>query len=205
MRRYIYLLVGLISIVIFVEIGYFVRTGPTAVDSTVAQWFKSHRTPGEIRWAQIFSAITVPLIVFIIMMIILLFRQYWTHSWNLLDFIPLGLLVSCAAVATLAKHLFDRVRPGYGFSTQIELDPSYPSSHVAFIAITGGCLLLLYAGRRALILIFVTMITALMAVDRLLLGVHWFSDVVGSIFMAGGLIFLSKFMEESLKDRERIM
>lgn len=205
MRRYIYLLLGLISIVIFVEIGYFVRTGPTAVDSAVALWFKSHRTPGEIRWAQIFSAITVPLIIFIVIVILLLFRQYWTHSWLLIDFIPLGLLVSCAAVATLAKHLFDRVRPGYGFSTQIELDPSYPSSHVAFIAITGGCLLLLYAGKRALILIVVTLITALTALDRFILGVHWFSDVVGSIFMAGGLILLSKFMEESLKERERVM
>ena len=205
MRRYIYLLVGLVSIVIFVEIGYFVKSGPTTLDSTVAQWFKSHRTPTEIRWAQIFSAITVPLIIFIVVMIILLFRQYWTHSWLLIDFIPLGLLVSCAAVATLAKHLFDRVRPGYGLSTQIEFDPSYPSSHVAFIAISGGCLLLLYAGRRPLVLTIVILTTALMAFDRLLLGVHWFTDVVGSIFMAGGLILLSKFMEESLKERERVM
>ena len=205
MRRYIYLLVGLVSFVIFVEIGYFVRSGPTAFDSTVALWFKSRRTPGEIRWAQIFSSLTVPLIIFILIAILLLFRQYWTQSWLLIDFIPLGLLVSCAAVATLAKPLFDRARPGYGLTTQVELDASYPSSHVAFVAIASGCLLLLYSGKRVLILIVATLVIALMAFDRLLLGVHWFSDAVGSLFMAGGLILLSKYVEESLKEKERVM
>lgn len=198
------MLVGLLSLTIFFELGYFVKSGPTTFDSTVAQWFKSHRTPGEIQWAQIFSALTTPVLLFILLCIVLLFRQYWTDSWLLIDFIPLGFLVGGAAVATLSKLLFDRLRPGVGLATQFELDPSYPSSHVAFVAITGGCLLLLYSGRRALTLLVVMLVTVLMAVDRLVLGAHWFSDVVGSIFMATGLFYLSKFCEESLEERARV-
>ncbi len=181
------------------------KGGPATFDSTVADWFKSHRTPGEIQWAQVFSAITTPALVFVVVCVALLFWQYWTDSWLSIDFIPLGLMVSSAGVATLAKLFFDRSRPGVGLATQIDLDPSYPSSHVAFIAITGGCLLLLYSGRRALTLLFVMLVTVLMAVDRLLLGAHWFTDLLGSIFMVIGLFYLSKFVEESLEERERMM
>jgi len=191
--------------IIFVELGYFVKSEPTAFDSTVAEWFKSHRTPGEVHFAQIYSALTAPVVILVVVCIILLFRQYWTRAWYLIDFVPLSLMLGAAGVATLAKHFFDRVRPGLDLATQIDLEPGFPSGHVAFVAVSGGCLLLIYSRKRALTVLLVMLVTVFTAFDRLLLGAHWFTDVIGSMFMATGCFFLMKFMEEILAERERVM
>jgi undecaprenyl-diphosphatase len=136
---------------------------------------------------------------------ILLFRQYWTHAWYLIDFVPLALMIGAGGVATVAKSFFDRVRPGAGLAIQFDLEPSFPSGHVAFVAVAGGCLLLVYSGRRVLTVLLIMLITAFTAFERLLVGAHWFTDVVGSMFMATGLFYLMKFIEEFLAERERVM
>lgn len=205
MRRYLYLLLGLLNIIIFAELGYFVRSGPTAFDSTVAEWFGSHRTPGQVQLAQIYSALTTPIVIFAALCIVLLFRQYWTQSWYLIDFVPLALILGAAAIATLAKPFFDRMRPEGGLAIQLDLEPSYPSAHVAFVALSGGCLLLIYSRNRALTVLLIMLITTFTAFERLLLGAHWFSDVVGSVFLVIGCFYLMKFIEEWLSDRERVM
>lgn len=191
--------------IIFGELGYFVRSGPIAFDSTVAEWFKMHRTSGQVQLGQIYGAITAPEIILVVVCLILLFRQYWTGAWYLIDFIPLALMLGAAGLATLAKHSFDRVRPGVDLATQFDLEPGFPSGHVAFVAVSGGCLLLIYSRKRALIVLLVMLATAITAFDRLLLGAHWLTDVIGSIFMAIGCFFLMKFIEETLAKRERVM
>ncbi|MDP1712506.1 MAG: phosphatase PAP2 family protein [Candidatus Nanopelagicaceae bacterium] len=191
--------------IIFGELGYFVKSGPTAFDLTVAEWFKSHRTPDQVHLAQIYGALATPVVILIALCVVLLFRQYWTSAWYLVDFVPLALILTGAGVATLAKLIFDRVRPDAGLAAQFDLEPSFPSAHVAFVALSGGCLLLIYSRRRALMVSLVMLITAFTAFDRLLLGAHWFTDVVGSMFMAIGCFFLMKFIEESLMERERVM
>lgn len=191
--------------IIFGELGYFVKSGPTAFDSTVAEWFESYRTPGQVQLAQIYSALTTPAVILVAVCIVLIFRQYWTHAWYLIDFVPLALMVGAGGVATVAKLFFDRVRPSSGLAIQFDLEPSFPSSHVAFVAVAGGCLLLVYSGKRVLTVFLIMLITAFTAFERLLVGAHWFTDVVGSMFMAVGLFFLMKFIEEFLAERERVM
>ncbi len=191
--------------IIFGELGYFVKSGPTAFDSTVAEWFESYRTPGQVQLAQIYSALTTPAVILVAVCIVLIFRQYWTHAWYLIDFVPLALMVGAGGVATVAKLFFDRVRPSSGLAIQFDLEPSFPSSHVAFVAVAGGCLLLVYSGKRVLTVFLIMLITAFTAFERLLVGAHWFTDVVGSMFMAIGLFFLMKFIEEFLAERERVM
>lgn len=205
MRRYTYLLVGLVSTLIFGELGFFVKDGPTPLDSTIAEWFKVHRTPAEVRFAEVFNAFTAPALVLILAVVLLLFRQYRMHAWYLLDFAPLALLVGTGGVATVAKFYFDRLRPGAGLSINFDLEPSFPSGHVAFIAVTCGCLLLIYSGRRALVITLTLLITAFSGFERLLVGAHWFTDVLGSVFMAVGIFFLIKYIEELLVERERAM
>lgn len=205
MRKYLYLLLGLLNMIIFGELGYFVKSGPTAFDSTVAEWFESYRTPVEVQVAQIYNALTTPALVLIAACMILLFRQYWTRAWYLIDFVPLALMVGAGGVVTVAKSFFDRVRPGSGLAIQFDLEPSFPSGHVAFVAVAGGCLLLVYSGKRALTVLLIMLITVFTAFERLLVGAHWFTDVVGSMFMAIGLFYLMKFIEEFLTERERVM
>lgn len=191
--------------IIFGELGFFVKSGPTAFDLTVAEWFRSHRTPGQVQLAQIYSALTTSAVIITALCIVLLFRQYWTQSWYLIDFVPLVLILGAAGVATLAKHFFDRVRPDAGLAIQFDLEPSYPSGHVAFVALSGACLLLIYSRKRALTVLLIMLITVFTAIDQLLLGAYWFTDVVGSMFLVIGSFYLMKFIEELLWERERVM
>jgi hypothetical protein len=52
-RRYVLFSIGLLSMVLFVELGIIGKSGPMPIDTTVALWFKAHRTAGEIRWAEV--------------------------------------------------------------------------------------------------------------------------------------------------------
>lgn len=203
MKRRALFPIGLLSLALFVALGIIAKSGPLSIDTRVALWFKAHRTPSEVHWAQTFSAMTTPIIIFAAVILLFLAINYWTGSWSLRNFIPMALMGSCAVVATLAKSLFDRVRPGTGLTTLLDLEPSYPSSHTVFVA-AAGCSLLFFAGRRQfLILMTVVFITCFMGVVRLTLGVHWFTDIVGSVFLAFGMWIIFYVIEDWLAEKER--
>ncbi len=196
--------IGLLSLGLFVELGVIAKSGPLPIDTRVALWFKAHRTPSEVHWAQIFSALTTPVIIFTAIVLLLLFLNYWTGSWYVRDFIPLALIGSCAVISTLAKTFFDRVRPGAGLTTLFDFEPSYPSSHTVFIA-AAGCSLLFFAGRRQfLILVTVGLVTIFIGVVRLTLGVHWFTDIIGSAFLSFGMLIVFYVVDDWLAERERM-
>lgn len=202
MKRYLLPSLGLLSLVLFVELGIIAKAGPLPVDERVSLWFKAHRTPGEVQWAQVVSALTTPIIVFIVATVILLYLNYWNRTWYLRDYIPLALIVSCAITVSLAKPIFNRLRPGAGLAALFEFDPSYPSSHVAFIASAGGALLI-YAGKYQFrIFVMVGLVTIFIALNRLTLGVHWFTDVVGSFFLTFGLFLIFYSFDDWVAERE---
>lgn len=168
--------IGLLSLVLFVELGVLAKSGPLPIDSRVALWFKAHRSPGEVKFAQIISALTTPVIVFSAIVIILLFLNYWNRSWYPRDFIPLALIGTAAVMANLSKSYFDRVRPGAGLTTLFDFEPSYPSSHIVFVA-AAGCALLIYVERHKFMSFMgVGLVTCIIGVDRLTLGVHWLAE-----------------------------
>ena len=187
---------------LFVELGIIAKAGPLPVDERVALWFKSHRTAREVHWSQVISALTTPIIVLAVIVVILLYLNYWTRSWYLRDFIPLALVISCAIIASVAKPFFNRLRPGPGLTTLFDFEPGYPSSHTVFIAAAGGALLI-YAGRRQfLILMGVGLATCFIGLVRLTLGVHWLTDVIGSMFLTFGMLILFYVADDWLAEKE---
>jgi len=146
---------------------------------------------------------TRPIIVFAVIALLLLFHNYWNRSWSVRAFIPLALVGSCAVLSTLGKSYFDRVRPGAGLTTLLDLEPSYPSSHTVFIA-AAGCSFLFFARRhRLLILVTVGLATCFMGVVRLTVGVHWFTDIVGSAFLSFGMWLIFYVIDDWLAEKER--
>lgn len=188
---------------LFVELGVIAKDGPLPIDERVALWFKEHRTPGEVHWAQVLSALTTPVIVFLVIVVILLYLNYWTRSWYLRDFIPLAVVAASAVVSTVAKPFFGRVRPGAGLTTLFDFEPSYPSSHTVFVAAAGSALLIFAGKRQFLIFVTVGLVTAFMGLVRLVLGVHWFTDIVGSEFLAFGMLIVFYVIDDWLAERER--
>lgn len=75
------------------------------------------------------------------------------------------------------------------------LEASYPSSHTMFaVTIMGGAAIDLFErfanrrGLRILSMVTVLLIGGVTVVGRLLSGVHWLSDIIGSLFLGGALL-----------------
>lgn len=99
------------------------------------------------------------------------------------------LIVSAAAVAlitTVVKLLADRPRPTAGSG----LDPSFPSGHTAYVTAVLGIMAILLAERgRWRLAGGAAIVVAAMGPSRVLLGVHWLSDVMAGY--AIGLAWLA--------------
>lgn len=90
-----------------------------------------------------------------------------------------GALILAAAgvflITTLIKVLADRPRPAGGAG----LDPSFPSGHTAYVtAVLGLTAILLAERRRRGLAAGALLVVAAMGPSRVLLGVHWLSDVL---------------------------
>lgn len=203
MRRYLLMPIGLLSLLLFVELGILAKSGPLPIDTSVALWFKAYRTPREVKLAQIVSAFTTPIIVLSVMVIILLFLNYWNRSWYPRDFIPLALVGTAAVLSSVAKAFFDRVRPGAGLTTLFDFAPSYPSSHIVFVAAAGCALLFYFERHKFVIFIVVSLVIGIIGVCRLTLGVHWITDIIGGIFLSWGLLILFYVLDDRLAEKER--
>ena len=80
-----------------------------------------------------------------------------------------------AGITWLIKHAVDRSRPGGAFLH----DPSFPSGHTVWAVTVFGVLgVLAIQRRRWRVAAVCVVIVAVMGPSRVLLGVHWLSDVV---------------------------
>lgn len=202
LSRYLLVPIGIASLVLYVELGLKARSGPLPIDTSVALWFKAYRTPAELHWAQIFSALTTPILVFSVMVLLLLYLNYWTHSWYLRDFLPLTLVLVAAGIATVSKPFFNRVRPGAGLTTLFDFEPSYPSSHTVMIAAAGSAFILMAGKHQYISLNIMGFTTIFIGIVRLTIGVHWFTDLLGSAFLSFGLLVIFYAIDDWLAERE---
>lgn len=93
------------------------------------------------------------------------------------------------AVGAAAKTIVARARPLAPVNLSPESEPSFPSGHVLVVATVAFVALGLawaHLGKAGRILgtIAVVAIVGLMGLDRLVVGAHWFTDVVASIALA---------------------
>lgn len=190
---------GLVSLACFLALGIAVHSKPTSIDLTIAKFFTSHRTHSEISIAREVSTATTPIVVGLLAMGILAIWIYKRRTWLMQDFIPAALIVTAGIASTLAKSIFHRLRPGMNFSTIFDTEPSFPSSHTVFIAVAGSSFLFIFAKRRLLLVSVILLATCFMGLDRLVLGVHWFTDILGSVFLSLGLILIFASLNLNLR------
>ncbi len=153
-------------------------------DEAVLSWFVDHRTDRSIHLAKLVSTLGayVSLAIVSALIGIWLWRR-GTHV--LLAAAPLASLSLASLASTVAKSIFERDRPPIAVHATGVTLASFPSGHAtnsaAFGLAAGLTLALTVAHHRsskALLIAAGLLFAALVGISRLVLAVHWLSDVV---------------------------
>jgi undecaprenyl-diphosphatase len=158
--------------------------GLVAHDQAVLGWFVDHRTDAWIRAARFVSTIggfASLAIVGVVLGLVL-----WRRGVNwLLAAAPLASLLLASLASTVAKSLFNRDRPPVTVHETTVTLAAFPSGHstdaAAFFLALALTLSITAVHRRSTkVLLFVAglLCAGLVGLSRLILGVHWLSDVV---------------------------
>ena len=153
-------------------------------DEAVLSWFVDHRTDRAIHFAKFVSTLGayVSLAIISVLIGIWLWRR---GSHLLLAAAPLASLTLASLASTVAKSIFDRDRPPVEVHATHATLAAFPSGHAtngaAFGLAAGLTLALTVAHHRwskTLVVAVGLFFAALVGVSRLVLAVHWLSDVV---------------------------
>jgi len=165
----------------------------TLVDARVAQWLHLHASTGLTRWMSVLSALhsVAAIACYTGVAGFLAFRK---RRWRRLSTLAIcvfgGMLLN-----TLMKLAFHRARPHFTDPIITLNSYSFPSGHVAATTIFYGLGVLWVFGRtralhwRALAIVLAALAILLVAFSRMLLGVHYLSDVAAAF--AEGVAWLA--------------
>ena len=163
------------------------------VDRGVATWADTHAAAFTTRALEVVTFSGSSVGVILIAVVVFAFVRVRRHApWAVAGFLA-TVLVGQNLIANLVKVVVDRARPDIhplaGFS-----GPSFPSGHTAAaFACFGACAIVLGRGRSRSVqrawLAAAMGLAACVGVSRVMLGVHWLTDVVGGAAL--GLAWLA--------------
>ena len=119
------------------------------------------------------------------------------------------LLGAYYVVVILGYLLFEAVPVNYRpILIDGNLEASYPSS-TTLLVMTVMPTLKYQSDRRIanpavrkVITVFVIVFTAFMVIGRLISGVHWATDIIGSVFLSSGLFMIYRFLAEYVRQKK---
>ncbi|MEJ7765534.1 MAG: phosphatase PAP2 family protein [Acidimicrobiales bacterium] len=165
------------------------RTGFGVIDLGPARWAARQATPASTNVLRVLTYLGSTVVVLPLVMVVGVVEARRVANRAL----PLFLLLVVGgelALANLIKAVVGRARPDLnplaGFSA-----PSFPSGHTATAAAAFAALALLVGRRRppstrAVLAAAAAGLTALVACSRVLLGVHWTTDVLAGASLGWG-------------------
>lgn len=201
------LLLGFVGILGFAWLsdGVGDRDGATYVDGPIADWFAHTRTATEGSIGLLLAKASSPAVFILATALVVV--VLWLRGRRQASVI-LGASVFIAyAAGALAKVMEHRARPVAPINLAPELEGSFPSGHVLVVstlAFVGLGLAWSHLSRNARIVasIVATGSVVVVALDRLVVGAHWLSDILGSLFLASiiiaaALVFNNIFTQKS--------
>ena len=174
-----------ISFIMFIIISVLVVTKHTDIDYDIWRYIVNHRGSKGNALYYFSRIITEFGGIYLTIAIILVMGMYYRFDQR---FFYLGIIVGVIAVSGYAfKHIFDRVRPNELFWWMKEDSGSYPSGH----SLTAYCLYLtigfieIFTDKnkivKGILLGVCGLFLVLIPISRLIIAVHYFTDVIGGI------------------------
>lgn len=159
----------------------------------------------ETMAAKISAIAEVEILIVVSILIVIYFA--FARKWR--EFFIIGLSIcSTAVVVTLMKYFFMRVRPENALQIVVN-DPSFPSGHASIAAAFFGALIVVFwsrisspFGKNLFVFLSVFAVVSI-GLSRLILNVHWASDVIVGWLIGAVLVFVSVLFSGFIKTKIR--
>ena len=188
------LLVIVVGGVLLAVLAYMVRgnTALVRLDNSVASWGHQHASPLSTEGLNAITDLGEPVVIAGLAAVLAAVETVRTRSRWVVPFLFV-VIAGNGILTTTIKDVADRVRPALNPIAET-LGPSFPSGHSSWsAAFFAGAALLLCRGRstaaRAAIAGIAAGLAVLVAGSRVLLDVHWLSDVIAGLAL--GLAWFS--------------
>ncbi len=160
------------------------HNGTSRADPSRLQWFVHHRSGLLVSVSRVITEIGSPVVLALIA--VLAASVLWMRGQRLALALAPGLSLVVAGVsAGVAKGIVGRGRPPVALHLVAESDASFPSGHATdstAMLVTLSLIVAMYVFRRpiarCLSVVSGVLLSAAIGVSRLVLGVHWPTDVI---------------------------
>jgi membrane-associated phospholipid phosphatase len=180
------LLLIIVAGLVIGALAYLIRSNSelAAIDRSVGQWGVDHRYDWSTEALQLYTWIGDTRLIVPLAIVVAIVESVRRPSRWIFPFLAI-VIVGQVLLTNGIKDVLDRVRPEFNPVAET-LGPSFPSGHSAgAAAFLGAVALLASRGRtpnqRALIVGAAAGLAAGVACSRVMLGVHWLSDVVAGL------------------------
>lgn len=180
------LLVIVVAGLVIGSLAYLIRSNSelAAVDRSVGQWGVDYRADWSMDALHVFTWLGDTKLIVPLALAVAIVEYARRPSRWIVPFL-VAVIGGQVLLTNGIKDILDRVRPEFN-EVAATLGPSFPSGHSAgAAAFWGAVALLLVRGRtphqRALIFGVAAGIAAGVACSRVMLGVHWLSDVIAGV------------------------
>ena len=191
-----FMMKGSFALLLFMIIGYIVKFYPEMLVSFDQPIQTAIRGDLPETLTLLFRAITqlidIPVIISWVLIVAFIFYR---KQWKMESYLMLGNLTIAGILIVTFKNIYQRPRPEILHLVE-EKGFSFPSGHSLAVTIMVGTLIVIFSQRikntvwRKIVQILLSLYIVSVLVSRIYLGVHYPSDVIASLCVGLGVLFM---------------
>ena len=191
-----FMMKGSFALLLFMIIGYIVKFYPEMLVSFDQPIQTAIRGDLPETLTLLFRAIThlidIPVIISWVLIVAFIFYR---KQWKMESYLMLGNLTLAGILIVTFKNIYQRPRPEIVHLVE-EKGFSFPSGHSLAVTIMVGTLIVILSQRikntvwRKIVQILLSLYIVSVLVSRIYLGVHYPSDVIASLCVGLGVLFM---------------
>ena len=191
-----FMMKGSFALLLFMIIGYIVKFYPEMLVGFDQPIQTAIRGDLPETLTLLFRAIThlidIPVIISWVLIVAFIFYR---KQWKMESYLMLGNLTLAGILIVTFKNIYQRPRPEILHLVE-EKGFSFPSGHSLAVTIMVGTLIVILSQRikntvwRKIVQILLSLYIVIVLVSRIYLGVHYPSDVIASLCVGLGVLFM---------------